>query len=699
MIWRFVYYWKFDILLSTYLSMINGQSKIVADVLNDSIVGPCTDVSNVTDCRMDLSNESIRYLPIVQTKTKARVRSLNLSRNFIGQYEALDLRWLAGWPSLRSLDLSRNRLSTLIGRGTELRSLSSLDVSHNRIFDLKPRMFSNMPGLKTLNLASNVVALISPSGLDLPNLLELDLSDNRLTTLRIHFFRDLRSLRSLKVRRNMISSVPSSVFVSCPSLGILDVSGNKIKKVSSEAFRNVRSLSLLDLSFNSMRSVPGSSLKIVDFIGDLSISHNPLATVRFEEVGVELLRICDVDSIYLVPEGAFVDLRSLRVLRVENNRNLRYVHPDSFRRVPNLTELYLTNNSLLTLHGRFVAQLLPSLSRLDLSKNDFRCDCSLNWLPARRSHDAFANLTVVVEDRCCDDDEIARDDRCEPFAILLGAVVVDGIAEPYESEYFDITCIASGLPEPSIEWLAPDDDDDGPTTVVVNCPAAEAKICQRDGRLSANSIGRDDEGVYTCRVSNEMGSENVSLELNVQRLNVTLSAVRISFNFVALHWVVRRPVRIVEDCVFVYRRRSGETTTTTTTTRSILKNCHHRRHYTLVDLEPDTEYNVTMYKKCRDRRLFVMDSIVVKTVAESLMQLLSLNAAYWILCSIVVLMSVPVLLICLLHCYKTIGDRLRTNRHSEMTVFTESESGSACFVLEPDDTSMSIVGDDDGFEY
>lgn len=105
------------------------------------------------------------------------LRFLSLSDNGLSEVSLAALAPLAA--NLNYLDLSKNNLTSIPGALSSLSSLRSLDVSRNKIETLHSLLQNPIPGISTLNLRGNRLSTIA--GIDrLPSLERVDLRDNKL---------------------------------------------------------------------------------------------------------------------------------------------------------------------------------------------------------------------------------------------------------------------------------------------------------------------------------------------------------------------------------------------------------------------------------------------------------------------------------------------------------------------------------------
>jgi Leucine-rich repeat (LRR) protein len=129
-----------------------------------------------------------------------------LSRNFIANIDSAKLSSLV---RLKSLDLSRNKLTSIPEDLTKLPLLSILIMNRNDI-EVLPQDMSGMRNLRTLDLSHNKLIRTGTVLDDLPSLSDLNLSDNPTLDLigmsiksrRLH--EKLQLLRNKSTRRILI---------------------------------------------------------------------------------------------------------------------------------------------------------------------------------------------------------------------------------------------------------------------------------------------------------------------------------------------------------------------------------------------------------------------------------------------------------------------------------------------------------------
>lgn len=159
-----------------------------------------------------------------------------------------------GLTSLRTLDLSKNKLRTL--QLSRLTDLKSLNCDHNLLTAGELRPLSGLAKLQILSLEDNRLASSGGDG------------DGDFPPLP-------KSLRQLKLRANALLSVPRAVCdASLRNLEKLDLSKNRLAAVPVEV-ANLVSLTELNLDNNSIVSLP-PQLGLILKLKTLSLANNQI---------------------------------------------------------------------------------------------------------------------------------------------------------------------------------------------------------------------------------------------------------------------------------------------------------------------------------------------------------------------------------------------------------------------------------------
>ncbi|VDM24770.1 unnamed protein product, partial [Hydatigera taeniaeformis] len=246
--------------------------------------------------------------------------------------------------TLRQLNLSNNALSALTGFEfagfTDPNSkLDEVDLSNNRLQNLRTGCFQSLRSVRFLNLAGNSISeLRSDIFIGLELLEELDLRRNPVTVIVGGAFQSLTKLRKLLI--SGLDSRPSSLTVLTPgmlyglqALRHLEISNFRISTINPETFVELRHLEELDLSGNQLADVPYIAFKRMVIAQRGSRFH-----------GLNLSN----NRIVCLPEGGFADFPQLKSLDLSGNL-LTVISDQAFIGAKHLRDLDLLDNPILAI--------------------------------------------------------------------------------------------------------------------------------------------------------------------------------------------------------------------------------------------------------------------------------------------------------------------------------------------------------------
>ncbi|XP_053959490.1 insulin-like growth factor-binding protein complex acid labile subunit isoform X1 [Anastrepha ludens] len=200
-----------------------------------------------------LHHNAIERIEADSFESNAHLRSLRLDGNKLKDLEFLRNRALT---RLLNLNLSHNQIETLDVFASSEWAVIDLDVSHNRLEELKGDTLKGLAGVVHLNLSGNALRLLATSCLDkLINLETIDLSANNLTQVPVGLLDAPTQLQRVNLSRNALPDIHATLFAQLPYLRLLDMSHNQL---SSGAFivhfspLLPRSALTLDLSGNHL---------------------------------------------------------------------------------------------------------------------------------------------------------------------------------------------------------------------------------------------------------------------------------------------------------------------------------------------------------------------------------------------------------------------------------------------------------------
>ena len=273
-------------------------------------------------------------------------------------------------PFLRHVNLSRNSIESFTDTGLLCDNLSSLeyiDLSHNRINDLKLRFNFITKKLKYLNAAENKITAIHQRLLDgLTDVEFLDLNGNNITSFHTDFLGNNSRLLWLGLEDNTVKYLPkgifsktfhleslhldrmeldNSVWIELQNLSLLyylSIAGNEITTLDSVIIKDLIKLNTLNISENRITEVPGKTFRYQSDLAVLDLSRN---------------------SIKRIENNSFEGLENLVVLELQENQ-IELIQNDSLLHFMSLLGLNLSFNQIVT-----IPRLPPPLTILDLRSN------------------------------------------------------------------------------------------------------------------------------------------------------------------------------------------------------------------------------------------------------------------------------------------------------------------------------------------
>ena len=143
-----------------------------------------TSNNNADMLTVNCTGKNLKEVPLLPDED-SQADALLLPDNKINH---LDLAFLKHYPNLKAIVVRKNGLKSLSKSGDDYQpffSLVHVDLSDNQLHVLHPYVFAGFPALKTLNMSGNVLHTISSNAFTLPALQTLDLSRNQLGVLQV----------------------------------------------------------------------------------------------------------------------------------------------------------------------------------------------------------------------------------------------------------------------------------------------------------------------------------------------------------------------------------------------------------------------------------------------------------------------------------------------------------------------------------
>ncbi|CAG2250436.1 unnamed protein product [Mytilus edulis] len=300
---------------------------------------------------------------------------------------------------IRNLQIKGNSLPKLqCSTFSPLKKLQKLFLDKNEIEHID---LTGIPkDLVDLRLNENLLPKVpewctkNRRGISLVNKLEtLDLSDNIIGDIRINAFLCLPNLRKLLLNRIPMKRIRSNIFVNLPILHSVELSkiGFPLQTIDGYAF-NSSSLSHLcmddaNFHFNQDEFNTQTCFSLSPNLSFLNLNNNffPKNEIKMQQLFSPLVRLKQLmmssANLYILPKNVFPYLISLETLTLSSNRLTDWNDgSEIFGNMTSLRNLYLKDNFIKIVNKKtFPADVLNSLTVLDLSFNSFVCTCDQLW--------------------------------------------------------------------------------------------------------------------------------------------------------------------------------------------------------------------------------------------------------------------------------------------------------------------------------
>ncbi|EDW58374.1 chaoptin [Drosophila virilis] len=321
---------------------------------------------------VDLSHNRIRELPR-DDSIMVNIKRIDLSYNPLSGQAVHNV--LNEPKTVRELNLAGTGIEEL--QLLETPFLQYLNLSHNKLRNIKAEIFQRVTLLETLDLSSNELKSLddlSPAWPQLQVLQELDVSNNSFELISQSNFAQLEMLRTLRLNHlPLCSRIEKQAFRALPNLATL------------EAY-DLPLLGYLDLQ-GIMELLPGLEQLDIE-VKDATIGSEqiqPLKHPRLRSIGIRGERLKSISS------GTLAGLRSSDLTIKLQNTSLTALPPALLFPVPRSSQLRLN------VEGSKIGSLVPqflnaledrraSLQLQGLASNPINCNCDARalrrWLPS-----------------------------------------------------------------------------------------------------------------------------------------------------------------------------------------------------------------------------------------------------------------------------------------------------------------------------
>ncbi|XP_051675243.2 toll-like receptor 2 isoform X1 [Oryctolagus cuniculus] len=195
--------------------------------------------------RVTVENSKVFLVPCSFSQHLKSLEYLDLSENLMVEEYLKNSACEKAWPSLQTLILRQNHLTSLEKTGETLltlKNLTDLDISKNT-FHAMPDTCQWPERLRRLNLSSTRIHSLTYC---IPQTLEiLDVSNNNLNVFSL----TLPRLKELYISRNMLKTLPGASLL--PMLLVMKISRNSINTFSKEQLESFQKVTALEAGGNN----------------------------------------------------------------------------------------------------------------------------------------------------------------------------------------------------------------------------------------------------------------------------------------------------------------------------------------------------------------------------------------------------------------------------------------------------------------
>ena len=207
--------------------------------------------------QLELMGNVLNDIPDNLFATNVHLKHINFSNNLLRRINA---RPFLNLKELQTLDFSLNHIDAIPNLCVCSESLTSLNLSFNRIRSVSGAAFFAVRQLTHLMLNNNAISKLNrPVFLRLENLEHLQLDNNDIEEIPPYILHYLKVLQELMLQKNHIKVVQNFMFLNNRSLVRLNLIDNKISVIRDNTFSelpNLRYLSVMvykKFELNSIR--------------------------------------------------------------------------------------------------------------------------------------------------------------------------------------------------------------------------------------------------------------------------------------------------------------------------------------------------------------------------------------------------------------------------------------------------------------
>uniref|UniRef100_A0A1I8BVJ3 LRRCT domain-containing protein n=1 Tax=Meloidogyne hapla TaxID=6305 RepID=A0A1I8BVJ3_MELHA len=270
--------------------------------------------------------------------------------------------------------------------------LDKLTIVDSSVGIIRKDAFSNVENnLKELSLRNNIIKTIDEKiFLNLTSLKLLDLSGNKLSQLKHVHFSKLVNLETLLLDYNQINSFDYDIFNSLTKLRTLSISNNRLTKITKDVFKNLQNLESLNLQNNFIESIDDDSFSYLLSLKHLDISNNKIGKLKIANLAKLETLFLSNNLIEQIEDINLQNLSNLITLHLENNKISKISNEDFkfLKKSQKLYSLILDGNNISWIDCFAFEPIKTSLTILSLQKNkinSFSCSSTNDPLESKNN--------------------------------------------------------------------------------------------------------------------------------------------------------------------------------------------------------------------------------------------------------------------------------------------------------------------------
>lgn len=206
-------------------------------------------------------------------------------------------------------------------------------------------------------------------------ILKLGLNEKELRTIDAGAFDELYCLKYLLLSSNILHDIDSDTFRGLNKVQEIDLSHNMLKRIPDNAFNSLENLMKIDLSFNDIKQLATNSFTGLSNLWELHLEHNEILDLPSHIFATTKLLhwlFLSQNRISVVTTPTLENLEELDTLDLSSN-GITYIYEPMFKALPRTSYLDLSGNHLRNLDARKLKYSMPSLVKIDLTDNSWRC--------------------------------------------------------------------------------------------------------------------------------------------------------------------------------------------------------------------------------------------------------------------------------------------------------------------------------------